>query len=391
VMNIMGVCSNKRRISTASEYKSGLYIHIPFCLSKCAYCSFYSIKSVNLIADYLTALQKEIEYYRDYFKSFDTIYFGGGTPSLLTAGQIDSIFALINKTFKIDSNAEITMETNAGDISLSYLKSIRDMGINRLNIGIQSFDDQILKFLGRRHSSQDAITALEIAKQAGFDNLGIDLIYGVYGQNIRLWKNNLGQAVSFIPEHISCYQLTLEEKTPLYKKYLSHDLKLPDEKTELKFFLTTADFLEDAGYVHYEVSNFARAENLQSHHNMKYWRHIPYLGVGASAHSFLGNNRWWNMSSVKKYIQEIAAGRMPVESSEELTLQQLQLEALFLGLRTKRGINLKLYETEYCLDLLKNKKAMIDAMLKDKLVELRNGFLQPTRKGLALADSLALI
>jgi oxygen-independent coproporphyrinogen-3 oxidase len=271
------------------------------------------------------------------------------------------------------------------------LKSLRDLGINRLNIGIQSFDDQILKFLGRRHSAKEALRAIDTARQAGFDNLGIDLIYGVYGQNIRLWKNNLRQAVSFNPEHISCYQLTLEAKTPLYKKYLSEKLIHPDEKTEVKFFLTTADFLEDAGYIHYEVSNFARTENLQSRHNVKYWQHNPYLGVGAAAHSFLANNRWWNISSIKKYIQEISSGRMPLKNSEELTLQQLQLEALFLGLRTKRGVDLKQYKTEYCLDLLKNNKTMIDAMLKDNLVELSNGFLHPTRRGLAIADSLALI
>jgi oxygen-independent coproporphyrinogen-3 oxidase len=370
---------------------AGLYIHIPFCLSKCAYCSFYSIKTENLIPDYLSALQKEIIFYRNKFKSFDTVYIGGGTPSLLTASQLASIFSLINKAFQIDRNAEITMEANAGDVSLTYLKSLIDMGINRLNIGIQSFDDQILEFLGRRHSAKEAKIAIDTARQAGFNNLGIDLIYGVHGQNIRSWEKNLRQAISFSPEHISCYQLTLEAKAPLYKKYLSENLMLPDENTELNFFLKTSDFLEDAGYLHYEVSNFARAENLQSRHNMKYWQHTPYLGVGAAAHSFQGNNRWWNMPSVKKYIQEVTAGNMPVEDSEELTLQQLQLETLFLGLRTKRGIDLKRYKTEYCLDLLKDKKPIIDALIKDKLVEFKNGFLRPTLKGLALADSLALI
>jgi oxygen-independent coproporphyrinogen III oxidase len=370
---------------------AGLYIHIPFCLSKCAYCSFYSINTTNLIPDYLTVLQKEIIFYRNHFKSFDTVYIGGGTPSLLTVGQLAAIFSSINKTFQIDQSAEITMEANAGDISAAYLKSLRDLGINRLNIGIQSFDDQILKFLGRRHSAKEAIAAIDTAKQTGFYNLGIDLIYGVYGQNIRSWKKNLHQAVFFSPGHISCYQLSLDVKTPLYKRYLSEGLMRSDEKTELKFFLTTSDFLEDAGYIHYEVSNFARTENLQSRHNMKYWRHIPYLGVGASAHSFLNNKRWWNLPSVKKYIHEIAGGKMPVDNSEDLTLKQLQLEALFLGLRTKRGIDIKQYKTEYSHDLLKDKKTIIDAMVKNKLVELRNGFLQPTRKGLALADSLALI
>jgi oxygen-independent coproporphyrinogen III oxidase len=376
----------RKRITPA-----GLYIHIPFCLSKCAYCSFYSIKTTNLIPDYLKSLQKEIILYRNHFKSFDTIYIGGGTPSLLSAGQLASIFSLIIKTFQIDRKAEITMETNAGDISLAYLKSLRDLGINRLNIGIQSFDDQILKFLGRRHSVKEALSAIDTARLAGFDNLGIDLMYGVHGQNIRSWKSNLRKTISYTPEHISCYQLTLDTKTPLYKRYQSKDLMFLDENTELKYFLTTSDVLEDAGYIHYEVSNFARAENLQSSHNMKYWQHTPYLGIGAASHSFWGNKRSWNVPSVKKYIREIAAGKVPVENSEELTLQQLQLEALFLGIRTKRGVDLKLYANEYHLDLLKNKKTAINIMLKENLVEIRNGFLQPTRKGLALADSIALI
>ena len=371
--------------------QAGLYIHVPFCLSKCAYCSFYSIKSINLIPDYLGAIRKEIKFYSKDFHSFDTIYLGGGTPSLLSPEQLASIFSAIHKTYKIAADAEISLEANPGDISPEYLKALRSMGINRLNIGIQSFDDKLLQFLGRRHSANEAIVAIETARQAGFNNLGIDLIYGVQGRGIKSWKNTLLKAVSFFPEHISCYQLSIDTKTPLYKKYEQSGFSLPNENAQVEFFMTTAEILENAGYIHYEVSNFARTDYLKSRHNLKYWRHVPYLGLGPGAHSFLDQKRWWNKSSVRNYLEEIARDKMPVENSEDLTADQLQLEALFLGLRTKEGIDLRLYKQKYGIDILAEKKTIIEKLLENKLVKLESGFLIPTCAGLAVADSLALI
>jgi len=371
--------------------RAGLYIHIPFCLSKCGYCSFYSIQSINLIPEYIAALKKEIKYYRNIFSSFDTIYIGGGTPSLLTPVQIDDIISTVNKYFDIDRKAEITMEVNPGDVSFDYFQALRKSGINRLNIGIQSFDDKILRLLGRRHSSLEAIAAIETARTAGFDNLGIDLIYGMHGQGIKSWINNLQKAVSYKPEHISCYQLSLGDKTPLNKKYSSEGWQLPDEKTELKLFLTTAEEFENAGYMQYEVSNFARFDKFKSRHNQKYWQHVPYLGLGPASHSFSNNKRWWNKAAVTMYLNEIALGKTPVEERETLSSEQMQLEALFLGLRTKEGIDLKSYKTKYGIDLLAEKRKIIDELIKNKLVELKKGFLCPTRAGMAVADSLALI
>ncbi|MGB5218816.1 MAG: radical SAM family heme chaperone HemW [Smithella sp.] len=371
--------------------QSGLYIHIPFCLSKCGYCSFYSIKSINLIPEYITALKKEISFYRHKFSSFDTIYIGGGTPSLLTTQQFIEIFTSIYKYFNIDPDAEITVEANPGDISLEYLIKLKGFGVNRLNIGVQSFNDKVLKFLGRRHSAKDALASIEAARESGFNNLGIDLIYGVHGLSIKLWKDTLQKAVSFNPEHISCYQLSLDDGTTLYKKYSLNDWHLPDENMELKLFLTTAEELENAGYIHYEVSNFARLDKFKSRHNQKYWQHAPYLGLGPGAHSFLDNKRWWNKAAVKTYLNEIAQDKMPVEDTETLSAEQLQLEALFLGLRTKAGIDLKLYKVKYGVDLIVDKEAIIDALIKDELVEFMDGFLRPTTRGMAIADSLALI
>jgi oxygen-independent coproporphyrinogen-3 oxidase len=283
------------------------------------------------------------------------------------------------------------MEVNPGDVSLEYLQALLLLGINRLNIGIQSFDDNILKFLGRRHNSTESVAAINDSRKAGFDNIGIDLIYGVHNQNISLWKKTLKKALSYTPEHISCYQLSLENGTPLHKEYALQGINLPAEKAQLKFFRATADKLENAGYIHYEVSNFARQDKFKSRHNQKYWQHVPYLGLGPAAHSFLGNRRWWNTSAVKTYLKEIAQDKMLVENTETLSTEQLQLEALFLGLRTKAGIDLKRYKTKYGIDLLKEKKTVIESLIKNKLVELKDGFLRPTRAGMAIADSLALI
>jgi oxygen-independent coproporphyrinogen-3 oxidase len=332
-----------------------------------------------------------MEFYSNHFPSFDTIYIGGGTPSLLAVRKVAEIFIAINKFYKIHATAEITMEVNPSDVSFEYFQSVRSLGINRLNIGIQSFDNDILKILGRRHSAKDAVAAIDAARSAGFTNIGIDLIYGVHHQDISLWKRTLQKALTFAPEHISCYQLSLEDKTPLHKKYSAEGIELPKEEQQVEFFLVTAEDLKKAGYIHYEVSNFACNDNLKSRHNMKYWQHVSYLGLGPAAHSFSDNKRWWNKPSVKNYLREIAQGKMPIENTEELTAKQLQLEALFLSLRTKAGIDLERYKTKYGVNLLVDKKTIIDALTKNKLVKLKNGFLMPTRAGMAVADSLALI
>jgi len=371
--------------------QAGLYIHIPFCKSKCGYCSFYSIKSLNLIPNFIDALKKEMKFYNNNFSSFDTVYFGGGTPSLLSPQQLETILNIAGKFYNIDPHAEITIEVNPGDVSLEYFRALRSLGISRINIGIQSFDDLILKFLGRRHSANDALTSMEAARNKGFTNIGIDLIYGVHHQNLKSWDKTLQKAIKLKPEHISCYQLSLAPKTPLYWTYSEQGTKLPSEGQQAKYFFNTAEILENAGYLHYEVSNFARAESLKSKHNMKYWQHAPYLGLGPAAHSFLHNKRWWNKPAVASYIKDILKNKMPVEEQESLTPSQLQLEALFLGLRTHAGIDLNLYKTKYAADLLEDKKSIIASLIINNLVEIKDGFLRPTRAGMAVADSLALI
>jgi oxygen-independent coproporphyrinogen-3 oxidase len=374
-----------------SEKIPGLYIHIPFCLSKCSYCDFYSLTSISVVPDFLEALLKEMEMYRNRFNPFDTVYIGGGTPSLLSSQQLKDILTSIQKNFDFTSDPEMTIETNPGDLDRSLLESMRKMGINRINIGIQSFDDKVLDFLSRRHSAKQAISAIETSRRAGFENIGLDLIYGVPGQDINSWLTTLNKAVAFSPEHVSCYQLTLAAKTPLEIRYQAGKFLMPGEELQYEFFIKTSEFLEDFGYIHYEVSNFARGAKYASRHNQKYWDHSPYLGLGPSAHSFQSNRRWWNHRFLDQYLAAINAENLPVEETEILTMEQLSLEALYLGLRTKKGVSLDDFKKRYQYDLFAEKKEMLNKLREQGFISIRDGRLYPTHAGLAVADSLALI
>jgi len=373
----------------------GLYIHIPFCLSKCHYCDFYSLTSISAIPAFLEALFKEMEMYCNRFNPFDTVYIGGGTPSALSPQQMEDILMSVQKNFDLISNPEITpeitVETNPADLDRSFLESMREIGINRINIGVQSFDEKVLDFLGRRHSAKQAISAIEASRKAGFCNIGLDLIYGVPEQGIDSWLDTLKQAVAFSPEHISCYQLTLETKTPLGMRYQAGEFSLPGEELQHEFFMKTSELLEDAGYIHYEVSNFALGTKFTSRHNQKYWDHSPYLGLGPSAHSFQYNRRWWNHPSLDQYLAAINAGNLPIEETEILMIEQLRLEALYLGLRTKKGVSLQDLKNRYEYDLFTEKKEMLDKLQEEGLISIQNGYLYPTQTGLAVVDRLALI
>jgi oxygen-independent coproporphyrinogen III oxidase len=374
-----------------SEKIPGLYIHIPFCISKCHYCDFYSVTSFSDIPDFLDALFKEMEGYRNRFNAFDTVYIGGGTPSLLSPEQLESILIRVRKNFNLTTNPEITIETNPADLNPLFLRSMREMGINRVNIGVQSFNEKVLCFLGRRHSTKQAISAVEISRKAGFPNIGLDLIYGVPAQDIESWLNNLKQAVVFSPEHLSCYQLTFEAKTPLGIRQQAGEFPIPGEELQYEFFMKTSEFLEDTGYIHYEVSNFARGKEHTSRHNQKYWDHSPYLGLGPAAHSLQYNQRWWNHHSLDQYIAAIKAGNLPIEETEILMKDQLRLEAIYFGLRTKKGINLQDFKNWYSYDLFVERKEILGKLQGEGFISIQDGYLYPTQTGLAIADSLSLI
>jgi oxygen-independent coproporphyrinogen-3 oxidase len=378
------------RIRPGSDGLPGLYTHIPFCLRKCNYCGFYSTTDSSLMPAFLSALRLEMKLYRGWADSFDTLYIGGGTPSILPEGVLEDLIVDIQAAFPISTDAEITVEANPADITQRLLKSLRRTGVNRLNIGVQSFNDNLLDFLGRRHNQKQAEEAIEAARRAGIENIGIDLIYGIPGQRMDDWFLTLRKAVTLNPDHLSCYQLTLEAGTPLAESCSHGEIVLPEEAVQAEYFDNTSSFLEENGFLHYEVSNFARPGR-ESRHNRKYWDHTPYLGLGPAAHSFDGRRRWWNHRAVDLYIRDLESGVKPVESREILSDEQLRLEILFLGFRTRRGISLERLKIRYGLDLLSDKSDLLEKLSSEGLVEIRDGFLRPTRSGMAVADSLALI
>jgi len=369
----------------------GLYLHIPFCRSKCPYCGFYSITDLAPVPSFLEALAAEMALYRERFPAFDTVYIGGGTPSVLTAGELEAIIGEVRNRFALPDGVEITVEINPGDATPRFLQASRRSGVSRLNVGVQSFDDDVLAFLGRRHTSRQAVETILLAREVGFDNLGLDLIYGlpVPESLFSRWQDTLEVARSFGPEHLSCYELTVESGTPLAAMIATGGHALPDEDLQYRYFLRTSEVLEEAGYIHYEVSNFAREERFRSRHNSKYWDHTPYLGLGPAAHSFDGTRRWWNHRNVAVCIQELRAGKRPVAAEETLDTEQLRLEALCLGLRTTAGINVREYRENYGYDLLVERGDVIDRLLAEGHLKRREDRIAPTRKGLAVSDAMA--
>lgn len=322
----------------------GLYIHVPFCVKKCDYCDFYSISDLSLKNDYLAAVVAEIKLaaHRDY--GIDTIYFGGGTPSLLAPREIELILSAVRGAFYLVEPVEVTLEVNPGTIDAVWLADVHALGVNRLNIGIQSFQDDKLALLGRIHTGAVAVDILGKSRKAGFDNIGLDLIYGTPHETKAAWQADLDTAFGFAPAHLSCYMLSFEPHTPLFQRRLDGETIPLDDGEVARRFAFTSRYAQRHGYDHYEVSNFARGWGMRSRHNEKYWSMVPYTGLGPAAHSFDGVRRWWNISDVRGYIRVLAAGRRPVKERETLTREQLMIERLMLGLRTFKGVDVSAFE-----------------------------------------------
>ena len=323
---------------------AGIYIHVPFCRAKCPYCDFYSIADDGRIPDYLAALCFELSRCRHAGAAVDSIYFGGGTPSLLTAESVGRILEAVQGRFAVTADAEITLEVNPGTVSRESLAAYRSLGVNRLNIGVQSVDDPSLAWLGRIHTAAQGRDAFNWARAAGFDNVGLDLIYGLPGQTRRQWENQMVQAVELAAEHLACYSLTVEPDTPLAGRVAAGQVRLPTERLAADLFDLTAAYLNANGYRQYEISNFARQPaagqpDRRSRHNRKYWNAAPYLGFGPAAHSFVDPVRWWNHRSLDRYLADLAAGAPPVAQCEVLTRAQRLIEFVYLGLRQSAGID----------------------------------------------------
>jgi len=328
----------------------GLYLHIPFCKSKCPYCDFYSRPGrESEIPAFVEALLKEIKLYGgriDKIQPLATIFFGGGTPSLLTGTQLEKILAAIGDQFSISPNAEISLEANPGEINREKLKSYHELGINRLSLGCQSFNDEQLKFLQRIHTAETALKSYAAARSAGFGNINIDLIFNIPGQTEDDWENDLLKAVELAPDHISAYSLTLESGTPLFKRVRTGQVCMPGEAADAKLFTMTREVLRRAGYEAYEVSNFAKA-GYQCRHNLAYWQFKPYLGLGPSAHSYSGASRWWNHASLTTYLAEIKEQHFPVAGAEQLTARDMFNEQILNGLRLNAGLSVTTLQKHY--------------------------------------------
>jgi len=329
------------------------------------------------------AFKQEVVFYKDRFNRFDSLYVGGGTPTILDAGVLKSVMDQVFMHFDFDPNSEITIEANPCDLTIEKIWALKDMGFNRVSLGVQSFDDRILSFLGRKHTAKQAEDALTDLRTFGFNNISIDLIYGFRGQSKENWMNTLDRAVTFAPEHLSCYQLSVEKRT-LFGHLMHKGLFQPlGEKQESAYFLTTSQFLEKHGYIHYEISSFARDGSACSRHNYKYWQHAPYLGLGPSAHSFYEKTRWWNARSVRKYCEALEGGRRPVDGSESLTDEQLRFESILLGLRIRDGCDQR--------SICENQRSEgVIAKLRDSgFLRINNGRITPTTRGFMVADYLA--
>ena len=366
---------------------AGIYIHIPFCKQRCLYCAFYSSTLHSKQQEYCDALCREIIMRRNYIIGIiDTIYFGGGTPSTLTREQLQKILGTIKENYRLSPSAEITIEANPDDLTPEYLATLRSLSFNRLSMGIQSFDDAQLKAIGRRHTAERARQAVKDARTAGFENISIDLMFALPSSTSAQWQESIKQAIELRPTHISAYNLTYEEETPLYRALQQGKIEAVDEEENLKQFEILIEQLAAAGYRHYEISNFA-IPGYESRHNSSYWHDIPYLGCGAAAHSYNGESRSWNISDIKTYIEGINNGA-PFSEVEQLTTAEQYNDAILTRLRTADGVPSdwmrKKFGDKLTDYMLRNAAPHIAAgRLKED-----NGILSLTRKGLFVSDAI---
>jgi oxygen-independent coproporphyrinogen-3 oxidase len=368
----------------------GLYVHVPFCSAICPYCDFAVLPGTSARGErFLARLLDEMAGQCDTFDAFDTLYFGGGTPSFLRPELLARMVEEVRRRKWLAEDCRIYLEVNPEDVDASALKEWRLLGTHTLSVGVQALDDESLSWLGRRHTAKQAQRALELAREAGFDCLSFDLIYGLETQSSSDWSKTLRRAVELEPDHLSCYQLTLHDGTLFGRWKREGRLREASPDTQGDLFRLTHRLLEDAGWFGYEVSNFARSAEHQSRHNEKYWAHTPYLGLGPSAHSFAADRRWWNVRSFFDWEKRLLEGRSPVAEHESLDLESLFLETLMLRFRTREGLNLTELRARFGTDLVKGHAELVDQLVEDGLVELKPPWLRPTLNGLAVADSLA--
>lgn len=368
---------------------AGIYIHVPFCRQACHYCDFHFSTSHRQIENYIAALQKEIALQKDYLKGemVRTVYFGGGTPSLLEAAHLQSIMKEIALSFKVDPKAEVTLEANPDDITPEKLNEWRSAGINRLSIGVQSFRDTDLAQLNRVHTSEQSLLSIALARSAGFENITIDLIYGINGLSDQDWIKNIQTAFDSGIQHLSCYALTVEPRTALASMIRKGKMPAPSSEKAAAQFEILMDMAEKSGWEHYEISNFCKP-GFRSKHNSSYWTGEAYLGLGPSAHSFDGASRQWNVSSNSEYIRSIEQGILPAEK-EVLTPGQKINEYIMISLRTIEGLDFKKVGLQLTSAQREERESLLRARIGAGWMEIRNDKYVLTKKGRLMADAIA--
>jgi oxygen-independent coproporphyrinogen III oxidase len=367
------------------------YLHIPFCERKCIYCDFYSIENLSLRKDFVALLLKEIDLKIEAYpalaqRELRTIFFGGGTPSLLEPKELEQIINALSKHFRIASDVEFTLECNPGTVSEEKLKGYRSLGVNRLSFGVQSFDAYELEWLGRIHDANDAREAVRLARKAGFDNVSIDLIFSLPSQKEETLRNSLREAIALETDHISAYNLIVEPGTPLFRLVqLNKVLELEPDRAATLFELTQ-ETLKQAGFEQYEISNYAKSPEKRAKHNLVYWDGFAdYVSFGPSAHEFVGGERSWNVSSLEQYRKFVAEGKLPRLNSERPDMDERRTEILYLGLRST-GVRLEQFKNFFSEDLLLNPE--VTALVGDGMLEVQGDLLKLTTQGYRFCDGI---
>lgn len=370
-------------------HMSGIYLHIPFCRQACHYCDFHFSTNTDLKGELVQAMGDEISLRRDYLQDelVETIYFGGGTPSLLTAGELEFLLTTLHQHHRVAHDAEVTLEANPDDLTPSKLAALKSLGINRLSIGIQSFDDAVLRYLNRAHDAATAVKSVEDARRAGFTNLTIDLIYAIPDQSRQAWERDLGRAVTLDPPHISAYTLTIEEKTVFGHRLSKGKLKAVSDHLAAEQLELLMEKLTAAGYLQYEISNFSKPGH-ESRHNSNYWNGVPYLGIGPGAHSFNTTSRQANVANNHLYVRALKQKAVPFEI-EVLSRYDRVNEYILTSLRTAAGCRLSVLKADLECDLMILHSRYLTELQKHKLLEIQDDHLRLTPKGRLVADRIA--
>jgi oxygen-independent coproporphyrinogen-3 oxidase len=365
----------------------GLYIHIPFCVKKCLYCDFYSIESpsTEVINQYLSALIKEIESQKERLSEIRTVYIGGGTPSILKPEQLSFLMDKVNLYLVPSRIIEFTVETNPGTVDRQKLRVLKEHGVTRISLGVQSFKEKELRLLGRSHSLRDIFQAIEEIKALNLD-LSIDLIYGLPFQSLNDWLQNLSRAIEIDPGHVSAYELTVEEGTPFCLEISSGRIQKPSDEDIVRMYEYAVHYLEEKGYIHYEVSNFARPGR-ECHHNINYWKRGEYIGLGAGAHSFFEGIRRENFNDLTAYINSVNLGRLPYKKVSKLSLEDEFMELVMLGLRMKEGISI---DEIPCQAFKERFISNAVPLIKEGLLERAGDIIRPTLKGFIFLNEVII-